>query len=133
MAVPRFKTIARPSSSRRGKERAGLIPKEVNEIDLNVEGGTVRLTNLQKPFWPELGITKGDLLRYYHSVSPFLLPHLQDRAMVMKRYPNGAAGDFFFQKRAPVPRPDWIDTCSIEHASKSVIDFPVVRDLASLL
>jgi bifunctional non-homologous end joining protein LigD len=53
--------------------------------------------------------------------------------MVMKRYPGGAAGPFFFQKRAPVPRPDWIDTCSIEHASKSVIDFPIVRDLPSLL
>jgi bifunctional non-homologous end joining protein LigD len=53
--------------------------------------------------------------------------------MVMKRYPNGAAGKFFFQKRAPVPRPDWIDICSIEHASASVIDFPIVRDLASLL
>jgi bifunctional non-homologous end joining protein LigD len=53
--------------------------------------------------------------------------------MVMKRYPNGAGGDFFFQKRAPTPRPDWIDTCSIEHASASVIDFPIVRDLPSLL
>ena len=62
-----------------------------------------------------------------------LLPHLADRAMVMKRYPNGIAGDFFFMKRAPSPRPEWIETCAIEHASGSVIDFPVVRDLASLL
>jgi bifunctional non-homologous end joining protein LigD len=53
--------------------------------------------------------------------------------MVMKRYPNGIAGDFFFMKRAPSPRPEWIETCAIEHASGSVIDFPVVRDLASLL
>jgi bifunctional non-homologous end joining protein LigD len=53
--------------------------------------------------------------------------------MVMKRYPQGATGEFFFQKRAPEPRPDWIQICSIEHASHSVIDFPVVRDLASLL
>jgi len=93
----------------------------------------VKLTNLGKPFWPERGITKGDLLRYYAEVSPVLLPHLKDRAMVMKRYPNGAHGEFFFQKRAPVPRPDWIEICSIEHASASVIDFPIVRDLSSLL
>jgi bifunctional non-homologous end joining protein LigD len=53
--------------------------------------------------------------------------------MVMKRYPNGAAGEFFFMKRAPSPRPSWITTCSIEHASGSVIDFPIVQDLASLL
>ena len=75
----------------------------------------VRLTNLDKLFWPELGITKGDLLQYYADVAPVLLPHLRDRAMVMKRYPNGAAGEFFFMKRAPTPRPDWIETCSIEH------------------
>jgi bifunctional non-homologous end joining protein LigD len=96
-------------------------------------GHEVQLTNLQKPFWPELGITKGDLLRYYARISDALLPHLKDRAMVMKRYPHGAGGEFFFQKRAPTPRPEWIEVCSIEHASKSVIDFPVVRDLASLL
>jgi bifunctional non-homologous end joining protein LigD len=53
--------------------------------------------------------------------------------MVMKRYPNGASGKFFFQKRAPAPRPEWIETCSIPHASDRVIDFPIVRDLASLL
>jgi len=109
------------------------IPKDRNEIELRFRAGPVRLTNLQKPFWPELGITKGDLLQYYVDVSPLLLPHLAGRAMVMKRYPNGAAGEFFFMKRAPVPRPAQIEVCSIEHASKSVIDFPVVRDLASLL
>jgi bifunctional non-homologous end joining protein LigD len=51
----------------------------------------------------------------------------------MKRYPNGASGKFFFQKRAPDPRPDWIETCSITHASDSVIDFPIIGDMASLL
>jgi bifunctional non-homologous end joining protein LigD len=62
-----------------------------------------------------------------------LLPHLRDRAMVMKRYPNGAAGPFFFMKRAPVPRPAWIQTCSITHGSGNVIDFPMIQDRASLL
>lgn len=93
----------------------------------------MRLTNLTKPFWPELGITKRDLLQYYIDLAPWLLPHLKDRAMVMKRYPNGAEGAFFFMKRAPADRPDWLRTCAIEHASASVIDFPVVDDLASLL
>ena len=84
----------------------------------------VRLTNLQKPFWPDLGITKGALIQYYADVAPVLLPHIRDRAMVMKRYPHGAAGEFFFMKRAPVPRPDWIRTCAIDHDSGNVIDFP---------
>jgi bifunctional non-homologous end joining protein LigD len=110
-----------------------LIPEDSTALDLKVEGKTVRLTNLSKLFWPEAGITKGDLIRYYASVSSFLLPHIVSRAMVMKRYPNGAAGPFFFQKRAPVPRPEWIDICSIEHDSGNIIDFPIVRDLPTLL
>jgi bifunctional non-homologous end joining protein LigD len=113
--------------------RTAVVPEDSSRVELEVEGRKVALTNLTKPFWPELGITKGDLLRYYGTVSTYLLPHLLDRAMVMKRYPNGASGEFFFQKRAPSPRPDWIEICSIEHGSGSVIDFPIVRDLASLL
>lgn len=94
---------------------------------------TVRLTNLKKLFWTDLNLSKRDLLQYYADVAPALLPHLKDRAMVMKRYPNGAAGKCFFMKRAPSPRPEWIETCAIEHASGSVIDFPMVQDEASLL
>jgi bifunctional non-homologous end joining protein LigD len=105
----------------------------VDEAQLSVGGGTVKLTNLRKIFWPELGLTKRDLLQYYLDVSPWLLPHLNDRAMVMKRYPNGIAGAFFFMKRAPVLRPSFIKTCAIEHESGNVIDFPVIDDAASLL
>jgi bifunctional non-homologous end joining protein LigD len=93
----------------------------------------VKLTNLDKLFWPALGITKRDLLQYYADVAPALLPHLVDRAMVMKRYPDGADGEPFFMKRAPTPRPEWIETCAITHGSGSVIDFPMIQDLASLL
>jgi bifunctional non-homologous end joining protein LigD len=93
----------------------------------------VRLTNLDKFFWSDPPITKRDLLQYYADISAELLPHLKNRAMVMKRYPNGAAGEFFFMKRAPSPRPDWIQTCTVEHRSGNVIDFPVVDSLASLL
>ncbi len=109
------------------------IPKNEIGLELNVGGRTVKLTNLRKPFWPELGITKRDLIQYYADVAPVLLPHLKDRAMVMKRYPNGAAGEFFFMKRAPTPRPEWIELCSIEHSSGNIIDFPMIQDLASLL
>jgi bifunctional non-homologous end joining protein LigD len=102
-------------------------------VSLTVEKKEVRLTNLDKPFWPELGITKGDLIQYYADVAPLLLPHIADRAMVMKRYPHGAAGEFFFMKRAPTPRPDWIKICTIHHDSGNVIDFPMIGDLPSLL
>ena len=100
---------------------------------VRVGGREVRITNLGKVFWAEERITKGQLIQYYADVAPLLLPHIRDRAMVMKRYPHGASGEFFFMKRAPVPRPDWIRTCSIEHDSGNTIDFPVIDDLPSLL
>jgi bifunctional non-homologous end joining protein LigD len=109
------------------------IPVDVDNAILTVNGREVRLTNLRKPFWPERGITKGGLIQYYADVSAVLLPHIRDRAMVMKRYPNGAAGPFFFMKRAPTPRPEWIRTHAIEHDSGNIIDFPVIDDVPSLL
>jgi bifunctional non-homologous end joining protein LigD len=110
------------------------IPTDVRDVELDFGGGKrVRLTNLDKPFWPELHIVKRDLLQYYARIAPVLLPHVRDRAMVMKRYPNGAHGEFFFMKRAPSPRPEWIETCRIPHDSGNIIDFPMVQDLASLL
>jgi len=126
--------------------RGRLIP-EAGDAIVEVDGKAVKLTNLDKRFWPD--ITKGDLIQYYVDVSEWLLPHLRDRAMVMKRYPHGAAGDFFFMKRAPSPRPDWIETVAIEHgkpaagtvgagadqrrANGNVIDFPMVQDVPSLM
>jgi bifunctional non-homologous end joining protein LigD len=109
------------------------IPTGQDVAILDVGGRSVRLTNLRKVFWQALGLTKGDLLQYYADVAAALLPHLRDRAMVMKRYPHGAAGPFFFMKRAPEPRPAWIEICSIEHGSKGVIHFPMIQDLAALL
>ena len=103
------------------------------DAKLAVDKRDVRLTNLDKPFWPERGITKCLLIQYYADIAPVLLPHIRDRAMVMKRYPHGAASEPFFMKRAPVPRPEWIRTCSIAHGSGNVIDFPVIDDLPSLL
>ncbi|GAC1516637.1 MAG: non-homologous end-joining DNA ligase [Gemmatimonadaceae bacterium] len=117
----------------RSRARPVTIPVNAATVELSIGGRVVRLTNLQKIFWPESGITKGMLLQYYADVAPVLLPHLRDRAMVMKRYPNGTRGPCFFMKRAPSSRPDWIETCSITHRSASVIDFPMVQDMASLL
>ena len=104
-----------------------------NQANVSYKGKVVRLTNLNKPFWPDLHITKRDLIQYYVDVSPYLLPHIKNRAMVMKRYPHGAYGDFFFMKRAPMPRPDWIETCTIDHGDENIIDFPMIQDLAALM
>jgi len=110
-----------------------VIPSGQPNLELTVGDRTVKLTNLQKMFWPKEGISKRDLLQYYSDVSPFLLPHLANRAMVMKRYPDGASGKFFFQKHAPDPRPPWIPICEILHPSENLVGFPVVQDLAGLL
>jgi len=110
-----------------------VIPRDERDAIVKASGREVRLTNLAKPFWLEDGITKGDLLQYYADVAPVLLPHIRDRAMVMKRYPNGASGKWFFMKRAPSPRPEWIQTCAIEHRSGNVIHFPMIQDVAALL
>jgi bifunctional non-homologous end joining protein LigD len=108
-----------------------VIPDDVNDAVLAFGDRRVRVTNLRKPFWKT--ITKGDLLQYYFDVAPILLPHLRGRPMVMKRYPHGAAGDFFFMKRAPSPRPDFIRTCRIEHKSHNVIDFPLIDGVPELM
>ena len=138
-ASARKKGAARKKATPRSTTAAPMktdtiaIPTGVRDVEIDFEGRVVRLTNLDKPFWPELGIAKRDLLQYYARIAPVLLPHLKDRAMVMKRYPNGAHGEFFFMKRAPSPRPEWIETCSISHGSGNVIDFPIIQDLPSLL
>jgi len=118
--------------SRKSSPKSVTIPVG-NDAELVFGERRLKLTNLGKVFWHKPRITKGDLLQYYASIAPVLLPHLRDRAMVMKRYPNGAEGDFFFMKRAPHPRPDWIEICSISHPSDNVIDFPIIQDLPSLL
>ncbi len=75
--------------------------------------GCSKLSNLDKVFWPDEGITKGDLLAYYRAVAPVLLPHVRDRPFTMKRYPDGIDGGFFFQKDAPKHMPEWIPTRSV--------------------
>src|SRR5579864_1677453 len=124
-------TGARAASRDRSKTPLS-IPRE-RDATVEVNGKAVSLTNLSKVFWPDDRITKGDLLQYYADMSAYLLPHIQSRAMVLKRYPNGAFGEFFFQKRAPATRPKWIPICEIQHPSANLVDFPVIDDLAGLL
>jgi bifunctional non-homologous end joining protein LigD len=99
----------------------------------------LRLSNLDKPFWPEEGITKGDLLEYYRDVAAVVVPHLRDRPFTMRRYPDGAHGKQFFQKDKPAGMPDWIQTVNIEVTTRDRprqrrrIDAPLVNDELALL
>ena len=113
--------------------RTLVLPKDTDDVLLRFGEREVRLTNLRKVFWQQLKLTKRDLLQYYADIAPWLLPHIEDRAMVMKRYPNGAEGDFFYMKRAPEPRPEWIEICTIDHGSAGIINFPIVQDLPTLM
>ena len=98
-------------------------------------GRELRLSNLDKVFWPEEGYTKGDLLAYYFNVADLLLPYLRERPLTMKRMPDGIAGPFFYEKSAPSHTPDWMPRCRIpsEEAKGGVIDYLMVEDLAHLL
>ena len=97
------------------------------------------LSNLDKLFWPDEGITKGDLLEYYRAVAPVLVPHLKGRPFTMRRYPDGAFGKAFFQKDAPSHMPAWIRTFATEVTTRSkeraqrTVSFPVVDDELALL
>jgi bifunctional non-homologous end joining protein LigD len=99
---------------------------------MRVGSREVRLTNLDKVFFPALGLTKGDLIQYYVDMAPYVLYQASRRPMQMKRYPNGVEGEFFYQKRVPVPHPDWLETVHIRFPSGRTADFPVCNDAASL-
>ena len=93
----------------------------------------VSVTNPEKVFFPRRGLTKGDLVAYYVDVAPLALNHVARRPMQMKRYPNGVDGEFFYQKRVPVPHPDWLETVRIVFPRHGrTADFPVVTDAAGL-
>jgi bifunctional non-homologous end joining protein LigD len=94
----------------------------------------IRFTNLDKVFWPKEGYTKGDLVEFYRRVSPWLLPYLRDRPLVLTRFPDGIAGKSFYQKDAPDFVPEWIRTERVwsEHAGRE-IDYFVCDDVDSLL
>jgi len=93
----------------------------------------LQLTNLDKVFWPE-GLTKGDLIQYYADMAPVILPYLQDRPLVLKRYPDGITGEAFYQKECPAYAPDWIATAPIYHAdSDKTINYILSNNAATMV
>ena len=99
-----------------------------------MEGRTLSLSNLDKVFYPETGFTKGQVIEYYTRVAPVLLPHLRDRHLTLKRYPNGVDGEFFYEKQCPGHRPDWVRTAAVwsRHNGRE-IDYCVADDLSTVV
>lgn len=101
---------------------------------VEVAGRRVVLTHLNKVLWPDDGYTKRDLIEYYLTMAPYMLPHLADRPLVMTRYPDGINGKWFYQKNLPVHAPAWIErwTYYAQDAGR-YIDFPIVSEPATLV
>jgi bifunctional non-homologous end joining protein LigD len=97
-------------------------------VEVEVEGRRLSLSNLDKVMYPEVGFTKGQLIDYYTRVAPAVLPHLRDRPLTLKRYPNGVDAQYFYEKRCPSHAPDWVRS---EEASG--INFCVCDDLPTLV
>ena len=101
-------------------------------LEVDVEGRRLRLTNLDKVLYPAVGFTKGEVIDYYTRVAPFVLPHLRDRPLTLKRYPNGVEGGHFYEKQRPSHAPDWVRSVPIVAGGRT-IDFVVCDDLPTLV
>jgi len=124
---------AGPAPSHIGKE-AGFLPTDKAEVSITIDHHALKFTNLNKVFYPAEGITKRDILNYYDAVAPLILPHLKDRPLSLKRYPNGIEQQFFFQKDAPLTFAPWLRTEEIysDH-NEGAIRYVFAQDRASLL
>ncbi len=91
------------------------------------------LSNLEKDLYPSYGFTKANILEYYRGIAPFILPHLKDRALTLKRYPEGVERDFFFEKRCPSHRPEWVKTAEVSQDGGEPMTFCLVNDLETLI
>ncbi|MEX0989302.1 MAG: non-homologous end-joining DNA ligase [Actinomycetota bacterium] len=133
MATKRGRSAGRPFTIEFPEPLAAA--KDGDAWWLEVGGRELRLSNLDKLFWPDEGYTKGDLLAYYRNVEPLIVPHLAGRPLTMKRMPNGIDGDFFYEKSAPSHTPEWIERCPVEseESRKGVIDYLMIADAAGLL
>jgi bifunctional non-homologous end joining protein LigD len=101
-------------------------------VEVEIEGRRLSLSNLDKVLYPEVGFTKGQVIDYYTRVAPAVLPHLRDRPLTLKRYPNGVEGQYFYEKNAPSHRPEWVEVAPIELRTKT-IDFVLCNDLPTLV
>jgi bifunctional non-homologous end joining protein LigD len=100
---------------------------------LKIDGTTIEVSNLGKIFYPQTGFTKGQVIDYYIRVSPVLLPHLKDRPITLKRYPNGVEGFFFYEKQCPPHRPGWIPTTKVPRTEGGDINYCVMNSLSALV
>jgi bifunctional non-homologous end joining protein LigD len=104
-----------------------------NPSQLNVDGTNVKVTNLDKIFYPKTGFTKGDVIDYYVRISPYLLPHLKNRPITLKRYPNGVEGFFFYEKQCPAGRPKSVKTAKVPKSDGGEVNYCVMNDLPGLI
>jgi bifunctional non-homologous end joining protein LigD len=103
-------------------------------LEVEVDGKSLRLTNLDKVMYPAAGFTKGQVIDYYTRVFPYVFPHLRDRPLTLKRYPNGVDGTFFYEKQCPSHRPEWVKTIPVfSRHNNADINFCVVDNLATLV
>jgi bifunctional non-homologous end joining protein LigD len=110
------------------------MAKAKQESVLEVEGREIKLSNLEKVLYPKAGFTKGQLIDYYTRISPVLLPHLAERALTLKRYPNGVDGMFFYEKNCPKYRPEWMKTVKVwSEGNNRFMDYCVAADLPTLV
>jgi bifunctional non-homologous end joining protein LigD len=107
------------------------------KVTVDVDGHHLTLSNLTKVLYPDAGFTKGEVIDYYSRIAPVLLPHLADRPLTVKRYPNGVDQHFFYEKNAPRGMPDWVRTVTLpapgSTKNRETIDFVVVEHLATLV
>lgn len=102
--------------------------------NVEIQGRELHLTNLDKVMYPEAGFTKAQVIDYYARIAPFLLPHLKDRPLTMKRYPEGVGEFFFYEKNCPKHRPDWVQTAQVwSHGNNRWMDYCLVQDVATLV
>jgi bifunctional non-homologous end joining protein LigD len=105
-----------------------------DKAELIVEGKKLSVSNLDKVLYPKVGFTKGQVVDYYIRIAPVLLPHLQDRPLTMKRYPNGVEGEFFYEKNCPSHRPTWVKTAKVwSEGNKRMMNYCLANDLPTLV
>jgi bifunctional non-homologous end joining protein LigD len=102
-------------------------------VRTTVEGRELSISNLDKVFYPGSGFTKGEMLDYYARIAPVMLPHLRDRPVTVKRFPNGVEGQSFFEKHSPSSAPDWLRRVDVPSAEGGSSDYSVISDLPSLM
>jgi bifunctional non-homologous end joining protein LigD len=105
----------------------------MNRIDVEVAGRRLSLSNLEKDLYPSYGFTKARVLEYFREIAPFILPHLQDRAVTLKRYPEGVEKDFFYEKRCPSHRPAWVRTAVVPQEDTEPMTVCLVNNLETLI